>query len=81
MRTVFCGPALASLYPFKCRNRLDRVSKYQTYEHELNISGIQYPVDIKGIGKFECQNNISVNVYEYEDKKISPLRITTMAVA
>ena len=27
------------------------------------MSGIQYLVDIKDIGKFEHQNNISVNVY------------------
>ena len=45
------------------------------------MSGIQYPVDIKYIGKFEHQNNISVNVYGYEDEKIFPLRITTMTIA
>ena len=27
------------------------------------MSGIQYPVSIQDIGKFENQNNISVNVY------------------
>ena len=37
------------------------------------MSGIQYPVDIKDIGKFEHQNNISVNVYGYEDKKNIPV--------
>ena len=31
------------------------------------MSGIQYPVDIKDIGKFEQQNNICVNVYGYEN--------------
>ena len=45
------------------------------------MPGIKYPVDIKDIGKFEHQNNISVNVYEYEDKKIFSLRITTMTIA
>ena len=35
------------------------------------MPGIQYPVDIKDIGKFEHQNNISVNLYGYEDKKSS----------
>ena len=60
------------------RNHPYRVSKYQEYEHELNMPRIQYPLDIKDIGKFEHQNNISNNVFGYEDKKISPLRITTM---
>ena len=35
------------------------------------MPGIQYHVDIKDISKFEHQNNISVNVYVYEDKKSS----------
>ena len=43
--------------------------------------GIQYPVDIKYIGKFEHQNNISVNVYGYKDKKVFLLGVTTMTVA
>ena len=43
--------------------------------------GIQYPIDVKDIGKFVHQNNISVNVFGYEDKKIFPLRITTMTAA
>ena len=36
------------------------------------MTGIQYPVDIKDIGEFEHQNNVSVNVYAHEDKKIFP---------
>ena len=72
---------LALLPPVQPRNHPDRVSKYQKYEHELNMCGIQYPIDIKDINKFEYQNNISVNVYGYEEKKIFPLRITTMTTA
>ena len=45
------------------------------------MSAIQQPVDIKDIGKFEHQNNISIDLYGYEYKKIFPLRITTTAVA
>ena len=45
------------------------------------MSGIQYPVDIKYIFKFEHQNNISINVYGCKDKKIFPLRIITMTTA
>ena len=32
-------------------------------------------------GKFENQNNIGINVYGYEDKKLFPLHITIAAVA
>ena len=72
---------LASLHPVQHGNHPHRVSKHQEYEHELNTSGIKYPIDIKDIGKFEHQNNISVNVYGYEDKKVFPLCITTMTAA
>ena len=45
------------------------------------MSGTQNPVDIKNIGKLEHRNNISLNDYGYEDKKIFPLRINTVTVA
>ena len=80
-KKCFLWSILASLHPVQHRNQPDKVSKYQKYEHELNMSGIQYTVDIKDIGKFEHQNNISVNVYVCEHKKIFPLRITTVTTA
>ena len=45
------------------------------------MTGIQYPVDIKDIGKYKRQNNIGDNVYGCEDKKSFPLLITTTVVA
>ena len=47
----------------------------------MNMSEIQYPIDMKDIRKFEHQTNMIVNVYGYKDKKIFPLCITTMTVA
>ena len=70
----FLCPILVLLYPVQHRNHPNRVSKYQGYEHVSNMSGIQYPVGIKDIGKFKHQNNISVNVYGHQNKKIFPLR-------
>ena len=37
------------------------------------MSGIKYPVDIKDIGQFVHQNNISVNIYGCEDNKNYPV--------
>ena len=45
------------------------------------MSGIQNPVDIKLIGKFELQNNIDVNAYGYKNKTIFPLCVITMTSA
>ena len=77
----FLWSILASLHPLQYRNNPDRGSKYQKYEHELNMSGIQYPIDVKDIGKSEHQNTISANVYGYKNKNIFPLRITTVTTA
>ena len=54
----FLWSILASLHPVQCRNNQHRVSKYQEYEHELKMSGIQYPVDIKDTGKFEHKTTL-----------------------
>jgi hypothetical protein len=40
---------------------------YQQFQDELDFSGIEFPVTIDKIGKFERQNNISVNVFGFED--------------
>ena len=45
------------------------------------MSGVKYLVDKNDIDKLEHQNNISLNVYGCEDKKIFSLRITTMGTA
>ena len=37
------------------------------YESELNMNGIAYPVAVKDVPKFEKQNDISVNVFGYEE--------------
>ena len=78
---MFSIVRLALFHPLQYRNNPDRVLKYQEYENELNMSGIQYPVDMKDIDKLEHQNNISVNIYGYEDKKFFLFRITTMTAA
>lgn len=73
----FKWAVLSGLFP--AGNHCERVSKYKQYESLLNFSGISFPVDLKGISKFEKQNpNISVNVYMFEQKesKVRSLRLT-----
>ena len=47
------------------------------YKNELNFDGIEFPVTIDKIEKFERQNNISVNVFGFEDV-LFPVHITKM---
>ena len=67
---------LASLHPIPYQDNPNRASKYYEYEGEMNMNGIEYPVAIKDIDRFEKQNEISVNVYGYEDASVFPMRIT-----
>jgi hypothetical protein len=53
----------------------ERFCRYQQHEDELDFSGIEFPVTVDKIGKFERQNNISVNMFGFEDL-LFPLYIT-----
>ena len=67
---------LSALHPVKKDGQ--RMSKYKKFEHELNFSGISFPVQPLQIPQFEKQNDISIDVYTLcddndDDQKISPL--------
>lgn len=56
-----------------------RIQHYLPFQNELNFDGINFPVQINQIDKFEKQNdNISINVYyyNYEDKNVQPIRLS-----
>ncbi|KMQ81582.1 hypothetical protein RF55_25884, partial [Lasius niger] len=65
---------LAALHPVE--KNAERVTKYQAYENELNTDGLSFPTPLQQIGKFERMNNLSINVYGWENDEILPLRIT-----
>ena len=46
-KKCFLWSITALLHPVQHKNNPFRVPKYQEYEHELKMSGIQYPVDKK----------------------------------
>jgi len=55
--------------------RKDRAAIYKPFMHLLNMDGIQSPVPISSIGKFESQNtDISVNVLYHDGDQIIPIR-------
>ena len=47
-----------------------RVSNLRTFMDNYDWSGLEFPVSIKDIGKFENRNNISVNVLAVEGRDI-----------
>ena len=73
---VWC--VLRALNPSKDKHpsRIDKNLKSK--EHTLNMDGIAYPVDFRGIDRFESQNpEISISVLGYnEEEKVYPLKLS-----
>jgi len=75
----FAWSVLAKIHHVDRKNHPERVNNYRQYEQELDMNGIDCPVKITDIAKFERQNtSIIVNVFGLDDTKIFPLRITTV---
>ena len=69
---------LASVFPPK--NHKNNVSSYINYMHKLKTVGIEMPMSIKDITKFEKQNPYIINVYSSnpDGSNIQPRRISKM---
>ena len=50
--------------------------KMRNNSQNFNWDGIDFPVSIKQINKFERQNHYAINVFGYEDSKVYPLRLS-----
>jgi hypothetical protein len=72
----FLWSILAALHPVQMHP--ERVSNYIQYEDTLNFLGIDFPVSLSKVEKFEKQNNLSINVFGYEDEQVFPLYLTKM---
>ena len=74
----FMWCVLRALNPSKDKHpsRIDKNLKSK--EHTLNMDGIAYPVDFRGIDRFESQNpEISISVLGYnEEEKVYPLKLS-----
>ena len=71
----FVWSVLAALHPVTMHSY--RTTCYEGFENDLNMKNISFPVKIKDIGRFEMQNQVSVNVFGYDEKKkIYPVRNT-----
>ncbi|WAR05653.1 hypothetical protein MAR_021022 [Mya arenaria] len=72
----FMWSVLRALNPVdKHSERIDKSLK--GHKDLLNMNGIEYPVTLKAIYRFERQNvTISVNVYDYENGDVYPLRVS-----
>ena len=71
---VFCGAFLGhKILAKKNPQRIDK--KLKEKENTLNMDGIEYPVSLKDIDKFENQNpTVSITVFGYDRKIVYPLK-------
>jgi hypothetical protein len=74
----FLWSILAALHPVD-RNPQD-IYHYSPFENELNMTGIDFPVSLSQIDKFERQNSISVNVFGFDEGEIFPLYLSKLLI-
>ena len=70
----FIWSVLAHLHPMDMH--ANRVNKYQPFLHELNGEGITFPTPIHQIPDFEKKNNVSINVFGWEEKEVVPVQLS-----
>jgi len=69
---------LAALHPTDRYNKNpQRISHYHPYEQELNTDGISFPKPLHMIERFEKLNQLSINIFGFEDGEVLPLSITS----
>src|SRR5207245_310769 len=61
----FAWAILADKHRVEHTNHPYRISHYKPFFNELNFTGIEFPVKLSDIPKFEKLNNIAVNVFGY----------------
>ncbi|XP_011687463.1 PREDICTED: uncharacterized protein LOC105449778 [Wasmannia auropunctata] len=74
----FAWSVVAALHPVE--RHADRESSYPHYETVLEFAGIEFPMTLKDITKFERANDVSINVYciekERDELSVLPIRLT-----
>ena len=65
----FIWSTIAAVYGDVNVHHPHRVSHYREHEHKLNMEGIEMPMKLSDIPRFERQNDISVSVYGWEKGK------------
>ena len=67
---------LTALHPIPLKANPERIHHYRPYVDEVNLDGIEYPVNVSRIPKFEKQNKIAVNVLGFEEGDLFPVYLT-----
>ena len=63
------------MYPAK--SHVDRKSSYPEYATVLNLGGIEFPVTLKQITKFELLNDIYLSTYLPSEREVGKKTMVT----
>ena len=75
----FLWSVLAGIYPVDRKQHPNRLTHYKPHLHELNTTGISFPMSVRDVPKFENLNpNISVSVWVFEDRQLIPLYLSPL---
>jgi len=73
----FMWSVLAGIYPVHFKQHPNRLAHYKPHLHELNTTGLSFPMSVRDVLKFENLNpNISVSVSVFEDRQLIPLYLS-----
>ncbi|XP_068711268.1 uncharacterized protein [Montipora foliosa] len=72
----FMWSVLAALHPIPRKSNPERIHHYRPYVDEVNLDGIECPVPVSKIPKFEKKNKTSVNLFGFEEGDLFPLYLT-----
>ena len=70
----FKWSAIAGLNYEDIKSHPEHISNLRRFEGNYDCSGLEFPLSIKGISKFEKKSDIIVNVLGVEEKKVYFLR-------
>ena len=71
----FLWSIIAYLYPVE--NNKTKTSSYSIYFLKLNLQGLEFPMKVKDIPKFERFNRINIIVFELTGTVLTPIHINT----
>ena len=71
----FCFLWCILAYLFPVEDNKNITSKYVIHMNKLNLKGLEFPMKVKDIPKFENLNNLNVNVFELTGAVLTPIHI------
>ena len=73
----FLWSILAGIYPVDRKCNPHCLRHYKSHLHELNTTGLSFPMSVRDVPKFENLNSdISVSVLVFEDRQLIPLYLS-----